>query len=127
MKQHNTVFLSILLGFGLSLTPLRAQSQDPIQKPPEAAQVQAPGAFAGDLVDAQCRMNAPNDKCEITASTKVFGLMTSDGKYYRLDGEGNAKVLTALKSSGEKTGAIKVSINGTETEGTLKVERVEIR
>ena len=124
MKQRNTVFLSLLLGVGFGLTPLLALDT-PQQTPPTSRQ-QAP-AFAGQLVDASCRMNSPSGKCEVTESTTTFGLQTSDGKYYQLDGEGNSKVLTALKSSGEKTGAINVSIDGTAKGQTLTVNTVQIR
>jgi hypothetical protein len=123
MRQHNYYLMAIALGIGLSLTPLRAQ--DPQKQTPQAEQGQAQ-VFAGALVDAGCKMNAPNDKCEVSENTRLFGLQTENGKGYRFDGEGNTKVMEALKSSDKKTGAIKVSINGTLSGATLKVDSIQI-
>jgi hypothetical protein len=125
MRQRNYFLMAIALGIGLSLTPLRAQD-NPQKQTPQAEQTQ-PQVWAGELVDAACKMNAPNDKCEVSENTRLFGLQTENGKSYRFDGEGNTKVMEALKSSDKKTGAIKVSINGTLNGATLKVETIEIR
>ena len=129
MRQRNSLLLALLLGIVLSLTPAWAQ-ENPPKDPPLPEQVQQPAqpqAWAGDLVDAGCRISAPNDKCEVTETTKLFGLQTPEGKYYRFDGDSNTKVLTALKSSDKRTGAIKVSINGSLNGEELKVETVQIR
>ena len=103
---------------------MRALQDPQKESPPQQQQTQS---LAGNLVDAQCRANAPGDKCEVSETTKMFGLETADGKYYKLDGEGNTKVMTALKSSSKRTGAISVAISGVPAGATLKVETIELR
>ncbi len=125
MKQRNSLLMSAVLGFGISLTPLMAQ-EPPAQQTPPISQPQTQ-VWSGDLLDAGCRLNSPSDKCEVTETTRLFGLQTADGKYFRFDGDSNGKVMTALQSGKKKTGAIKVSVNGTMSGDTLKAEAIEIR
>ena len=129
MKQYGSLLFAIVLGLGICLSPLRAQDNPP--NPPQqqipAADAAQPQAWTGDLVDATCKAATPSDKCEVSESTKMFGLQTADGNFYRFDGESNSKVMEALASGGKKTGALKVSVNGTMKDGTVTAEKVVIR
>jgi hypothetical protein len=92
----------------------------------------APGAMAakqtwtGTLVDATCRSSDPAGKCEISPTTKSFGLVASDGKYYRLDATGNSQVESALKQAKTSTGAVMATITGSASGDEIMVSNVKI-
>src|SRR6266545_3296390 len=49
--------------------------------------------------------------CLIKCSDSGYGVMTSDGKYLKLDEAGNKKALTALKET-KKENDVRVNVNG---------------
>src|SRR6516225_8667381 len=65
-------------------------------------QAQQSGMWTGTLVDADCKASASNTRCEVSQTSKAFGLHTSDGKYFKLDAESNAKVRAALEVNDRK-------------------------
>jgi hypothetical protein len=117
---------SILITFGLcflSAAPLlEARSQ---QKLVEMS-VQQERVYTGTLVDATCKATNANDKCELKDGTKEFGLMASDGKYYRFDGGGNSKAASALRQASGKEGVVSASVTGSANGDILKVDSIQI-
>lgn len=82
--------------------------------------------FTGTLYDEDCRAKDPDASCPPSPTTTSFGLMTPDGKFYKLDQESNMKVQSALKSR-TSTDEGKVTIQGTLEGDTLKIESIEIK
>lgn len=85
--------------------------------------------WTGMLHDADCKTSTPQEKCEVTSSTRTFGVMTADGKSYaKLDSDGNTKVRTALQAQKGRaaTGAVKASVTGSIDGDMIKVDSVKI-
>lgn len=131
--------LMLSTGAALVLSPMWAQEQEkkaapttePTQSTTTAAQSKESSltTWTGTLHDADCKTSTPLEKCEVTASTQTFGLMTSDGKSYaKLDSDGNTKVRTALRAQkgSAATGAVKASVTGSIDREMIKVDSVKI-
>src|ERR1051325_6443972 len=54
--------------------------------------------WAGIRSDADCKVNTPTEKCEVSDLTKTFGLQTSAGKFVQLDSQTVDKVRVGLES-----------------------------
>ena len=119
----------IALGLALTCIGLVARPWDPAkpENPGATMTAQDTQSWSGILIDADCRAADAADKCEVTETTKTFGLQTSDGKYMKLDKAGNAKVRAALDGSVTKTGLIKVSVSGSMDGEMLVVDAVQIQ
>jgi len=107
-----------------------------------AASVFSVVAFAADwtgtLLDSAChdrqqqQPNQPAASCAATSQTTAFAL-SAGGKVYKFDAAGNSKAMAALKSRADRTapGAqpsdITAKVEGSESGGTIKVEKVEIQ
>jgi hypothetical protein len=125
MTKHD--LLTVSVGLMLCLSPLGAQSLSSNQwEAGQQVQAQQSQIWTGVLLDAGCKATTPDAKCEITGSTQVFGFQTSDGKYFKLDNDGSAKVRAALEAKGSKTGTVEASLSGKADGDVLKVESVEI-
>ena len=124
MRISNPVAATALAGIVFVFNPLWAQTMPPKDAP---AQEQRSQTWSGTLADADCRAATPTEKCEVSDITKNFGLLTTAGKFVKLDNDGNEKVRAALEASKQKTGAIKASVNGTMDGEILKVESIQIR
>lgn len=104
-------------------------------------------SWSGTLLDASCydkqAQQTPStqspagaqksvDACQATSSTSSFALETN-GKIYKLDSSGNSKAMTALKSRADRsTGAtaskqVMATVEGNESAGTIKVDRIDIQ
>jgi hypothetical protein len=105
MTKMNVV---IMVGLLLASTPMWAQADPGAQRQGD----QATQTWTGTLVDADCKAAVPRMVCTITASTKSFGLQTADGKFAKLDNDGNEKVRNALESSGKMSGRVRASVSG---------------
>ncbi len=122
--------LMLSTGAALVLSPMWAQEQEKKAAPTtEQSKESSLTTWTGTLHDADCKTSTPLEKCEVTASTQTFGLMTSDGKSYaKLDSDGNTKVRTALRAQkgSAATGAVKASITGSIDREMIKVDSVKI-
>ena len=98
-------------------------------------------AFAGDwsgkLIDATCndqRQQTKAASCDATSATTSFAIDVS-GKIYKLDAAGNSKAATALKDRADRStdpakalsGALTAKVSGTEKEGVIAVESIEVQ
>lgn len=82
-------------------------------------------AWAGTLVDADCKAAKPSEPCDAFDGTANFGLVASTGAYYKLDAKGNQLAKDSLKDY-KKTGAIQVNVTGKVDGDTLIVETLSI-
>lgn len=80
----------------------------------------------GTLLDDSCHSTDATAKCEVNDQTKMFGVKTADGKYYKLDIDGSAKVREALNAQ-KKTGTVAAAVTGLLDGETIKVSAVQIR
>lgn len=123
MKTTHLAAITILT-FGLSFT---LAAQDPHSAPSAAAATAAASqSWIGTLVDATCRAADPAGKCEISPTTKSFGLMSSDGKYYKLDSTGSSQVEQALKQAKTSTGSLTATVTGSLQGDQITVSSVKI-
>jgi hypothetical protein len=123
IKTGTSILITLGLCFLSATPPLEAHSQQRLVE----MSVQQEKVFTGTLVDATCKATNPNDKCEVKDGTKEFGLMASDGKYYRFDGGGNSKAAAALRQASGKEGVISASVTGTVNGDILKVDSIQVR
>jgi hypothetical protein len=91
--------------------------------------------FNGKLIDASCADQQQSaGSCAPTASTTAFAIDVS-GKVYRLDDDGNAKAMAALKDRADRMADpnatpktdVRARIKGTLEGATLKVESIEVQ
>jgi len=67
-------------------------------------------------------------QCPATASTTAFGLVTGDGKFVKLDDQGNSKASEAIKTATLKEGkAPKAKIKGTMEGDMVKVGEIQLK
>lgn len=82
-------------------------------------------AWAGSLVDADCKAATPSEPCDAFAGTTNFGLVASTGAYYKLDAKGN-RLAKDIMTDYKKTGAIRANVTGKVDGDTLLVETLSI-
>lgn len=84
------------------------------------------GTWNGTVVDMMCKgkdlANHSKD-CAIKCAKSGYGLVTSDGQFYKFDETGNSKALTALKST-KKDKDFRATVNGTMDGDVIKVESI---
>jgi len=125
-----TSTLIVALGLALGCFGLMAQPREvaKFENPGAAAAEQDMQSWNGVLTGADCKATGnTGDKCEVTDTTKTFGLQTAEGRYLKLDQAGNAKVRAALDGSTNKNGVIKASVTGSINSETLVVDAVQIQ
>lgn len=83
-------------------------------------------SWSGALVDDKCRAADVSAKCAVNDTTKTFGVVTAEGKYFKLDIGGNTKAHDALTAQ-QKSGDVQVSVSGLLDGETIKVGTLEIR
>ena len=85
--------------------------------------------YSGTLVDIMCKgkdLASHTKKCAIGCAKSGFALVTADGKMLKLDENGNAKALAALKATAKESD-LKAKVSGTEDGDTLKATAVDIQ
>ena len=98
-----------------------------------AASLLSAGAFAetwtGTLVDVMCKgkdLSSHTTKCAVGCAKSGYGLVLSDGKFVKFDEGGNAKALSALKST-SKEKDLKAKVNGALDGDTVTVSSIELQ
>jgi hypothetical protein len=90
----------------------------------EAAQAAAGQSITGMLVDATCRAASPSAECEVSAGTTSFGILTSDGRFLKFDGNGNTLAKSEIEKS-KKTGKVSATVTGSvDGTDTVRVENL---
>ena len=83
------------------------------------------------VVDVACSKKVAADAdshtrdCDLMCEKSGFGIVTADKKFLKLDADGNAKVLAALKASNKKD-HIRVNVSGDVEGDTIKVTSVKL-
>lgn len=84
--------------------------------------------WSGTLVDVNCKakdLATHTKKCAVGCAKSGYGLMLSDGKFVKLDEEGNTKALAALKAY-EKDTDLKATVSGTLDGDVIKVSSIDM-
>jgi hypothetical protein len=95
------------------------------------------GDWSGKLIDATCNSNKEQTKavsCDASGATTAFALDVA-GKVYNLDQAGNTKAAAALRNRADRssdpakpmTGPITAKISGSEKDGMIAVDSVEVQ
>jgi hypothetical protein len=108
--------LTSLLAFGLLATPALAQSK----------------TFNDvSIVDVACSKKVAADAdahtrdCALKCQKSGFAIVTPDQQILKLDANGNAKVVAALKAS-DKVDHLRVNVSGDVQGDTLKVSSIKL-
>jgi len=91
-------------------------------------------SWSGKLVDASCYEKQKSSvSCDPTSKTTAFGIDVS-GMYYKLDRTGNSKAMSALKDRADRSAPgqsqstqVTVKVDGSENQGTISVENIDIQ
>ena len=86
------------------------------------------GTWDGTVVDVMCKgqdLASHTKQCALSCSKSGFGLVTSDGQFYKFDESGNAKALAALKKT-KKEKDLKAKVTGTMDGNVIKVESIQV-
>ncbi len=92
--------------------------------------------WSGKLIDETCNAQKEQTKaasCDATSATTSFAIDVA-GKIYKLDAAGNTKAASALRSRADRsanpdkpmTGAITAKVSGTEKDGVISVDAVNV-
>ena len=111
-----------------------AQGQSPAgQAPPGAQAPSAPGqnpypGQQGPAPSGPTPAEKLTQQCPATSSTTAFGLVLGDGKFVKLDDQGNSKASEAIKATALKEGkAPKAKVKGTVEGDTVKVAEIQVK
>jgi hypothetical protein len=83
------------------------------------------------LVDGNCLSKVKSDpdahetSCLVACSKSGYGIITADGAYLKLDKEGNAQALSALKKTTKKD-HIRVNVSGERKGNTISVKSLSL-
>jgi hypothetical protein len=86
------------------------------------------GSWDGTVVDVMCKgkdLASHPKQCALSCSKSGFGLVTSDGKFYKFDESGNAKALAAVKKT-TKDKDLKATVTGAMDGDVIKVDSIKI-
>ncbi len=64
-------------------------------------------------------------ECALKCAASGFGIVTKDQQFLKFDSAGNAKIVEALKTSGEKD-HLRVNVKGNVEGDTLKVTSIKL-
>jgi hypothetical protein len=83
------------------------------------------------VVDVNCSSKVAADPdshpraCALKCAASGFGIVTQDKQFLKLDAEGNAKIVEALKAS-DKKDHLRVDVSGDVQGDTLKVTSIKL-
>jgi len=86
------------------------------------------GTWNGTVVDVNCKgkdVASHTKECALGCSKFGYGLVTSDGTFYKFDESGNAKALAALKKT-SKDKDLRATITGTMDGDVIKVDSIQM-
>lgn len=86
------------------------------------------GTWTGTVVDVMCKgkdVASHTKECALGCSKSGYGLVTSDGQFYKFDEAGNAKALAAIKKT-SKEKDLRATVSGTKDGDVIKVDSVAI-
>lgn len=86
------------------------------------------GTWNGTVVDVMCKgkdVASHTKECALGCAKSGFGLVTSDGRFYKFDESGNAKAVTALKQT-SKDKDLRATVTGTMDGDVIKVDSIQV-
>ena len=86
-------------------------------------------SFSGTIVDVLCKgKDVANHtrQCALSCAKGGYGLVTSDGKFIKLDETGNAMALSKLKAS-SKDKDLKAKVTGKLDGDIIQVETIDLQ
>lgn len=86
------------------------------------------GSWSGTVVDVMCKnkdVASHTKECALGCSKSGFGLVTSDGHFYKFDESGNSKAVAALKET-SKDKDLRATVTGTKDGDMIKVQSIHI-
>jgi hypothetical protein len=86
------------------------------------------GSWTGTVVDVMCKgkdVASHTKECALGCVKSGFGLVTSDGQFYKFDETGNAKALSALKKT-SKDKELRATVTGTMDGDVIKVDSIQM-
>lgn len=86
------------------------------------------GTWNGTVVDVMCKgkdLASHTKECALGCAKSGFGLVTSDGQFYKFDESGNSKAVAALKKT-SKDKDLKAKVTGTMDGDVIKVDSIEM-
>lgn len=93
------------------------------------------GTWSGKLLDATCYdQQKQAGACTATSRTSAFAL-EAGGKVFKFDAAGNTKAAAALKNRADRSAnpaspepkEVQAQVSGTEKDGTIAVESIDVR
>jgi len=84
--------------------------------------------FNGTVVDVMCKgkdVASHTKECALGCAKSGYGLVTSDGTFYKFDEAGNAKALQAIKGT-SKDKDLRATVSGSMDGNVIKVESITI-
>ncbi len=93
-----------------------------------AAMLSFAGTWSGTVVDVMCKgkdLAGHTRECALSCAKSGFGLVTSDGQFYKFDETGNARALAALKKS-SKDKDLKATVSGSMDGDVIKVSSIDL-
>jgi hypothetical protein len=85
--------------------------------------------FTGTLVDVMCKgrdLASHTRECAINCAKSGYGLALADGKFVKLDENGNIRALALLKKSTQDKD-LKAKVTGVRDGDLIRVESIELQ
>lgn len=86
------------------------------------------GTWNGTVVDVMCKgkdVASHTKECALGCAKSGFGLVTSDGRFYKFDESGNAKAVSVLKKT-SKDKDLRATVTGTMDGDVIKVDSIQM-
>lgn len=87
------------------------------------------GTWNGTVVDVMCKnkdVANHTKECALGCAKSGFGLVTSDGRFYKFDETGNSKALAAIKET-SKDKDLRATVTGSMDGDVIKVQSIQLQ
>ena len=87
------------------------------------------GTWNGTVVDVMCKnkdVANHTKECALGCAKSGFGLVTSDGRFYKFDETGNSKALAAIKQT-SKDKDLRATVTGSMDGDVIKVQSIQLQ
>jgi hypothetical protein len=87
------------------------------------------GTWSGTVVDVMCKnkdVASHTKECALGCAKSGFGLVTSDGHFYKFDESGNSKAVAALKET-SKDKDLRATVTGSMDGNMIKVDSIHLQ
>lgn len=87
------------------------------------------GTWNGTVVDVMCKnkdVANHTKECALGCAKSGYGLVTSDGRFYKFDESGNSKALAAIKET-SKDKDLRATVTGSMEGDVIKVQSIQLQ